>query len=95
MLSVACQLILACVAQPRNPRACCCAAAARRQVLDEGRYCNSPPGRLRGAAAVDVRVLQALGLGVLPLPLAEWQALGGQAEQQQRYLRARLAAAAG
>jgi hypothetical protein len=44
---------------------------------------------------VDVLVLQALGLAVLPLPISEWQALGGYAQQQQRYLRARLAAATG
>jgi hypothetical protein len=67
------------------------------QVLDDGRYCHSPPPpkRLRGAAAVDVLVLQALGLAVLPLPISEWQALAGDEQRQQRYLKARLAAATG
>jgi hypothetical protein len=65
------------------------------KVLDEGRYCNAPASRLRGAAAVDVLVLQALGLTVLPLPVLEWQTLGGDVAQQQRYLKARLAAAIG
>ncbi|KAF8063663.1 hypothetical protein HT031_003518 [Scenedesmus sp. PABB004] len=69
--------------------------AAAVLVLDESRYCHSPPGRLRGGAAVEVLVLQGLGLAVLPLPLAEWQALGGDAQLQARYLRARLDAAAG
>lgn len=40
-------------------------------------------------------VLQALGLAVLPLPISEWQALAGDGAQQQRYLRARLAATTG
>jgi hypothetical protein len=67
------------------------------QVLDDGRYCHSPPPpkRLRGAAAVEVLVLQALGLAVLPLPISEWQALAGDEQRQQRYLKARLAAATG
>lgn len=63
------------------------------QVLDESRYCNSPPNRLRGAAAVDILALKALGLSVLPLPVSEWQMLEGDAAKQQKYLKARLAAA--
>jgi hypothetical protein len=54
-----------------------------------------PSNRLRGSAAVDILALQALGLAVLPLPLQEWQALDGNAAEQQRYLKARLAAATG
>lgn len=65
------------------------------QVLDESCYCVHPPNRLRGAAAVDILVLKALGLSVLPLPVAEWQQLEGDAAKQQKYLKARLAAAIG
>lgn len=63
------------------------------QLLFEDRYCNYPPNRLRGAAAVDILALQALGLSVLPLPLQDWQKLGADAAVQQRYLKARVAAA--
>jgi hypothetical protein len=63
------------------------------QLLFDDRYCMQPSNRLRGAAAVDILVLQALGVSVLPLPLQEWQALDGNAAEQQRYLKARLAAA--
>jgi hypothetical protein len=63
------------------------------QLLFDDRYCNEPHNRLRGAAAVDVLALQALGCSVLPLPLQEWQALGDSAAEQQRYLKARVAAA--
>ena len=63
------------------------------QLLFEDRYCQQPPNRLRGAAAVDILVLQALGVAVLPLPLQEWQALGDSQSDRQRYLQARLAAA--
>lgn len=63
------------------------------QPLFDDRYCNSPRNRLRGAAAVDILALQALGLSVLPLPLQEWQALGDSPSEQQRYLKARVAAA--
>eukprot|EP00878_Enallax_costatus_P037272 GHUV01042089.1.p1 GENE.GHUV01042089.1~~GHUV01042089.1.p1 ORF type:complete len:125 (+),score=67.61 GHUV01042089.1:47-376(+) len=64
-------------------------------VLDESRYCNHPTNRLRGAAAVDILVLKALGVSVLPLPVAEWQLLRDDAARQQKYLTARLAAAVG
>jgi hypothetical protein len=64
-------------------------------VLYEDAYCSYPTNRLKGAAAVDVLVLQALGCAVLPLPVAEWRALGGDGARQQRYLAARLAAATG
>lgn len=63
------------------------------QLLFGDRYCNTPRNRLRGAAAVDILALQALGLSVLPLPIQEWQALGDSAPEQQRYLNARVAAA--
>lgn len=42
---------------------------------------------------MDILALQALGLAVLPLPLQEWRALGDSPSEQQRYLKARLAAA--
>jgi hypothetical protein len=64
-------------------------------VLYGDAYCSYPTNRLKGAAALDVLVAQCLGLAVLPLPVAEWQALQGDAAQQQRYLEARVAAATG
>jgi hypothetical protein len=63
------------------------------QLLFDDRYCITPRNRLRGSAAVDILALQALGLSVLPLPLQEWQALADSTPEQQRYLKARVAAA--
>jgi hypothetical protein len=64
-------------------------------VLDDDCYCASPEGRLRGSAAAQVLALQALGCAVMPLPVHEWRGLGGDAERQDAYLRARIAAAVG
>lgn len=72
-----------------------CVSLCHLQLLYEGSYCNYSTNRLRGAAALDVLALQSLGLEVLPLPVAEWQVLQGDAAQQQRYLKARLDAATG
>ncbi|GBF92314.1 hypothetical protein Rsub_05516 [Raphidocelis subcapitata] len=72
------------------------AAAARRiavAVFDDDSYCAHPPGRLRGGVAVEVLALQSLGVGVVALPVREWQALNGDGAAQDAYLRARILAA--
>jgi hypothetical protein len=65
-------------------------------VLDEEScYCPFPVGRLRGSVAAQVLVLQSLGWAVVPVPVREWVALGGDAATQDAYLKARVAAAVG
>jgi len=62
-------------------------------VLDEETcYCPYPAGRLRGSVAVQVLALQAVGWGVVPLPVREWLALGEDTAAQDAYLKARIAA---